>query len=288
MPYRTTRLSEPQFEHDHLRFLTFKSPALKARGDVSLFIPPNIEAAQNLPLVLLLHGVYGSHWSWAMMGGAHRIAMQMIEENQIRPMVIAMPSDGLWGDGSGYVKHEVGDYDRWIMEDVIGCVTENIPALSAQSLLFMGGLSMGGFGALRLGAKYAARFAGISAHSAITHYSQLQLFVEEPLDRYTAHNSEDELSIIYWLQQHKESLPALRFDCGKDDLLVEANRQLHTELTALNIPHQYFEFVGEHNWDYWREHVRDTLLFFEESKSGYTQNQKAKGKGQKSKGRRLI
>lgn len=259
--FRTIRISEPQFEHDNLRFLTFKSPALKARGDVSLFVPPHIEEAQNLPLVLLLHGVYGSHWSWAMMGGAHRIAQQMIEQKRLRPMVIAMPSDGLWGDGSGYVRHDVADYDRWIMEDVVGCVTETLPVLSVKSPLFIAGLSMGGFGALRLGAKYAARFAGISAHSAITHYSQLQQFVEEPLASYTAHNSEDELSILSWLQRNKESLPALRFDCGEDDVLVAANRQLHSDLTTLNIPHSYSEFAGEHNWDYWREHLRDTLLF---------------------------
>jgi putative tributyrin esterase len=262
MPYRNPRLSEPKFERDGLRFLTFKSPALKARGDVALFVPPDIESLRDVPLVILLHGVYGSHWSWAMMGGAHLTARQMIAEKQIRPLVIAMPSDGLWGDGSGYVKHDIGDYERWIMEDVVGCVTEQIPALSAQSPVFLAGLSMGGFGALRLGAKYAAKLKGISAHSAITHYSQLKLFVEESLELYTTHNSEDELSPLYWLQQSKDFLPPLRFDCGKNDLLIEANRQLHTDLTALDIPHQYFEFAGEHNWAYWRAHLRDTLLFF--------------------------
>lgn len=263
MAYRNIRISTPEFEHDYLRFLTFKSPALQARGDVALFIPPHLENVADVPLVVLLHGVYGSSWSWALMGGAHLTARQMIAQQQIRPMILAMPSDGLWGDGSGYVKHQNGDYDRWIIEDVIGCIKETVPAVTEKSPLFIGGLSMGGFGALRLGAKYAAQFTGISAHSAITHYSQLALFVEEPLSMYTANNSENELSILYWLRQNKNQLPGLRFDCGKDDLLIEHNRQLHAELTTTNIPHEYAEFAGAHSWDYWRDHIRDTLLFFD-------------------------
>ncbi len=263
MPYRNVRISLPEFERDHLRFLTFKSPALQARGDVALFVPPNLENTADLPLVILLHGVYGSSWTWAMMGGAHLTVMQMIAQQQIRPMILAMPSDGLWGDGSGYIKHQNGDYDRWIIEDVIGCVKEAIPAITEKSPLFISGLSMGGFGALRLGTKYAARFTGISAHSAITHYSQLELFVEESLAMYTANNSKDELDILFWVRQNQNHLPKLRFDCGKDDLLIEHNRQLHAELTALGVAHEYAEFEGAHSWDYWREHLHDTLLFFE-------------------------
>lgn len=263
MPYRTIRISDPRYERDHLRLLTFKSPALKARGDVAIFVPPNIENTGNIPLAILLHGVYGSHWSWSWGGGVHLTAMEMIAQKQIRPMVIAMPSDGLWGDGSGYVKHDFADYDRWIMEDVIGCVTESIAVIKPQSPIFLGGLSMGGFGALRLGSKYTARIKAISAHSAITHYSQLELFVEEPLSSYTAQNSEEELSILHWLQINKNYLPEIRFDCGKNDLLIEHNRKLHADLEALSISHKYEEFEGEHTWDYWREHVRETLRFFD-------------------------
>jgi hypothetical protein len=33
---------------------------------------PNEAKAESLPLVILLHGVYGSHWAWLFKGGAHR------------------------------------------------------------------------------------------------------------------------------------------------------------------------------------------------------------------------
>src|SRR5438094_425387 len=120
--FHTVEVSDPRYEHDHLRTITLKSPSLKGRGDVTLFVPPGCESAKNLPLVILLHGIYGSHWAWALKGGAHKTALKLIESRAIKPMVIAMPSDGLWGDGSGYFAHDGADFEKWIAEDVVDCV----------------------------------------------------------------------------------------------------------------------------------------------------------------------
>src|SRR5438045_628198 len=120
--FRTIEISDPRFEHDGLREITFKSPSLRGRADVTLWLPPNAEATADLPLVLLLHGVYGSHWAWTRSGGAHRMAGALIEQNEIPPMALAMPSDGLAFDGSGYVAHPDRDFERYIVEEVPACV----------------------------------------------------------------------------------------------------------------------------------------------------------------------
>jgi enterochelin esterase-like enzyme len=228
---------------------------------VTLFVPPGCEEETETPLILLLHGVYASHWAWSLKGGAHLTALELIGQNLMSPVVIAMPSDGLWGDGSGYVPHHTADYERWIMEDVVGCVTEVVPCLSSRSALFIAGLSMGGYGALRLGAKYAGRVRGISAHSSLTHPEQLSRFVEEPRSAYR-HQPENDLDVLHWMKVNKEILPPLRFDCGREDILIEENRRLHRDLAEIGVPHQYFEFAGDHSWPYWSDHIRDTLLFF--------------------------
>ncbi|MBA3514975.1 MAG: esterase family protein [Pyrinomonadaceae bacterium] len=261
--YGNVELSDPQYERDHLRYLTFKSPALKRRGDVTIFVPPGCERKDRLPVVMLLHGVYGSHWSWSMKGGAHLTALNLIEKQLIEAIVLCMPSDGLWGDGSGYIAHAEADYEGWIMEDVIGCVTKVIPCIDSRSLLFIAGLSMGGYGALRLGAKYAEKVAGFSGHSSITDPNQLATLVEEPLAFFGETLEREDARLLYWMKRQRESLPPFRFDCGTSDALIEKNRELHQALFALNIPHQYFEYEGGHDWDYWREHIADTLIFFD-------------------------
>jgi putative tributyrin esterase len=260
--FRTVRVSDPRYERDHLRHVTVKSPALRSRGDLSLFVPPQAEGLRAVPLVVLLHGVYGSHWSWALSGGAHLTALALIEAGRIRPVVIAMPSDGLWGDGSGYLSQAAADYEKWIVEDVVEAAAEAAPCVDARARFFIAGLSMGGYGALRLGAKHAARVAAISGHSSITHPRQLSQFVEEPPAAYGPVVTSEDADVLHWMTRNRESLPPLRFDCGTEDQLIGENRALHRRLNALGVAHAYEEFPGAHSWDYWREHLADTLLFF--------------------------
>lgn len=258
--FRTTEVSDPKFESDNLRFITVKTNNLKGRGDICVFVPP-IENAENLPLVLLLHGVYGSAWVWSQKAGVHITAWELMQKGIIKPMVIAMPSDGLWGDGSGYLSHNQKDFEKWIVEDVPNAVIENIPSVSKTSDLFISGLSMGGFGALRLGIKYPEKFKAISAHSAITDIEQMHMFVEEGMENYKQ-IPEEENSVIGLARKHNAALPRIRFDCGTEDSLLEANRALHQQFQESKIKHTYQEFPGAHEWSYWQDHVKDTLLFF--------------------------
>ena len=257
--FHTVEISDPAYEHEGLRVVTVKSPALGRRGDVSVWAS---EKKQIRILLILLHGVYGSHWAWSLKGGVHRTAQRMLSADEIEPMVIAMPSDGLGRDGSAYLKHLLAeDAERWIVDEVPAIARLAAPALRADAKMVIGGLSMGGYGALRLGAKYAGLFSGISAHSAITKISEMAELAEEPLSEYLQSGPREELSPIYWLCKHRRTLPELRFDCGIADKLIEGNRALHEALQAEGIAHTYEELPGGHEWSYWQRHVEKTLRF---------------------------
>ena len=259
--FRTIELSDPAYEQDGLRFLTIKTPNLSGRGNICLYVPEVAEDVTNLPIYILLHGVYGSAWVWAMKGGAHKSAAKLMQEGVIRPAIIAMPSDGLWGDGSAYFSHHQKNFDRWITEDVPTAVRETIPCAGPASPLCIGGLSMGGYGALMLGSRFPEKFWAISGHSSITCLDQMRLFVEEPLSAYTAASQLPNVVDAMTINQGK--LPAIRFDCGRTDELIIANQQLHRELTDLGVTHVYEEYSGGHSWPYWQEHVEKTYRFFD-------------------------
>jgi enterochelin esterase-like enzyme len=120
---------------------------------------------------------------------------------------------------------------------------------------------MGGYGALRTACRHHLRFRAVSVHSSITVLEEMKLFVEEDLVHYRQLTVEEE-NCISLIRTHRQQLPSLRFDCGTEDALIEGNRRLHNQLTAENIPHTYEEFPGGHQWPYWQEHVKDSLLFF--------------------------
>lgn len=260
MSFRTVELSDPRFEQEGLRQVTVKSPALGQRADITVFATRGAEKLENVPLVLLLHGVYGSHWAWALKGGAHRTAARLHSEGRIGPMVLAMPSDGLWGDGSGYLAHRTQDFERWIIDDVPAAAALAAPCVGKDSPLCITGLSMGGFAALRLAAKHSGRFTAASAHSSATHFEQLKSYVEEPVSSFTA--LEEDRCVLDTFLRSKGPFPEIRFDCGTEDPLLEYNRTLHAALVAHGIPHTYEEFPGGHEWPYWERHMEKTLLFF--------------------------
>lgn len=242
-------------------FVTMYSPALRRRADITLFVPPG-EQNCALPLLILLHGVYGSHWNWAVLGNVPGIATEMMKVGSIGPIAIAMPSDGLWGDGSGYVVHRDLDAESWIMEGVPASVRGVCPGLQAERL-YLAGQSMGGFGALRLGAKYAGRVGGISAHSAVTCLADLMPHVAQQLKEYKAAGKRD-TDLLHWMRRNQAQLSPIRFDCGTEDGLINSNRALHKELIKLDISHSFEEHPGGHDWAYWQQHIRATLRFVSE------------------------
>lgn len=254
----TIEISDPTYERDNLRYLTVKSKALKKRADVTLFVPKG----DIKGIIILLHGVYGSHWAWSLSGGVHETTQRLIDECRVEPMLLIMPSDGLFGDGSAYLPHQTENYEDWIVSDLKDLIYEIQPELQPDLPLFISGLSMGGYGAMRLGAKYPQVFTSFSGLSSITEFSQLKQFLENEDDTILKENVLAEESTLQWILANKNLLPLFRFDCGRDDILIEANRKLHETLIENEIPHIYEEYPGAHEWPYWQKHIVDTILFF--------------------------
>ncbi|MEP1445206.1 MAG: alpha/beta hydrolase-fold protein [Paraglaciecola sp.] len=252
--------SNPKYSRDNTMTLTLNSTHIGGRQDVTVYNP--YSQARDLPVVILLHGVYGNNWVWMDLGGAHFVYEQLRQQG-LSEFVLVMPSDGGIWEGSAYLPlQDQGNFEKWIVEDVLEGVQTTVDAVSKHSNLYISGLSMGGYGALRLGAKYASKFNGISAHSAITKVADLRLFTETPLAKYQT-LEEHESDIVYWCKKNQAQLPPLRFDCGKQDQLLSSNQQLAAAFTDANILHRFTEYDGGHEWLYWHQHLKTTLCFFD-------------------------
>ena len=256
MTFLTTELSDPRFEVEGLRQATVSSPALGRRGDCTFWAPPN--AAGPLPLIVLLHGVYGSHWAWASKAGAHRIAASLIGSGELPPLALAMPSDGLFGLGSGYVSHAAGDFRAWILDEIPLLAATALEGVGTDAPLALAGLSMGGFGALLLGARNAERVRAAAGMSSITDFAQMRFFVGD-ISGYDV--ATEDRSVLDAIVANRDRLPALHIDCGDADPLIEPNRALHAALLDAGVPHDYVEHPGGHEWPYWEAHLRAALQF---------------------------
>lgn len=252
--------SDPVLTEKNLTLLTVHASSLKGRGNVSVYNTDSTK--KDIPVVILLHGVYGNNWVWMHLGGVHRVYEQLRAEQKINDMLLVMPEDGSYYCGSGYLPLTNGlNAENWIVDDLLKSLRNSFDNVTEKSNIYLAGLSMGGYGALRLGAKYPELFAGISAHSSITQLSEMSSFVNEPLSIYQCSDN-NESNIMYWMKKNKTQLPPLRFDCGIDDKLYAGNVAFHKQLEMESIKHQFNTYNGGHEWSYWNEHVATSLKMF--------------------------
>ncbi len=254
--FLTTELSDPATPLNGLRFMTVKSKALGHRADLTLYATAGVTAES--PVILLLHGVYGSHWAWAAKGAAHLTAEALVAERVLPPVILCMPSDGLWGDGSGYVAHRTQDFEAWALEEAPAAA--RLAYGTGPSPLLVCGLSMGGFAALRFAGKHPARIAAASAHSALTRIEQIDGLIAESRAGWS--DAPADRCVLSALRNAPGALPPFRFDCGVEDAYLDANRELHDTLSAAGIAHGYAERPGGHEWSYWQRELAESLRFF--------------------------
>ncbi len=214
--------------------------------------------AGPFPVFYLLHGLSDDYTIWQRNTAIERYSAAY-------PMIVVMP-DGYRGF---YTDNDAGPaYAKYIGEELPEVIERTFHARTDRAGRCIGGLSMGGYGALRVGLGYPERYASINSHSGaldVRRYSQVngplpgpaatQVFGADPTG--TPHD------LVFLAQRAKAAgqLPKIRIDCGTEDFLLEANRYYHGELNRLNIPHEYEEFPGSHEWGYWDLHVREALAF---------------------------
>lgn len=258
--FRTVESSDPDLAPAGFTFCSVQSEALGRRADVVFY---NADGrSEDVPMIVLLHGVYGSAWSWAFQGGAHATYEKLRKANEIGEFALVMPSDGLYGDGSGYINRAAGRFEDWIAFDVIELARRQITSMTENSNIYIAGLSMGGYGALRLGALNPSTFHAISAHSAICHLADFKHFTNEDISADLL-DSNDTLSLADLLISNAARLPAIRFDCGEEDILRDSNDRLAASLAEAGITHTYETLPGGHDWTYWSDAVERSFRFFD-------------------------
>lgn len=224
--------------------IEFYSPAMGQHVTYSLYLPDVGEGP--FPVLFQLHGLTDSHATWINHSNIARYAAGF-------PLAIAFPDTGT-GAYLNWVGHErIGkrNYEDLIITDITNHLKRHLNVTDGPWAI--GGLSMGGYGSMRLGLKYPDRFASIWSHSSKFEWEGVVA-----ADQFVDPNDTD-------VRHHARALvgspqnPVITFDCGTDDELLGESRRFDQYLTELGIDHTYNEHSGGHEWDYWDTHVQAAL-----------------------------
>ncbi len=233
--------------------LRWFSGALDRMTAATLIVPETMPGP--FPVFYLLHGLADDHTAWMRQTSIVRYA-------ESYPFMIVMVEGGR----SYYTDAPQGDaYETAIVRDLIPYVDRTFHTDPRREARVVGGLSMGGYGALKLALGHPDLFYSAVSHSC----SRALTWTHEPFQpepkftRVFGRDPRGGCNDLFALAERIDRglLPALRIDCGTEDPLLAGNRQFHRHLETLGIPHEYAEFSGGHAWDYWDQRIQESLRF---------------------------
>ena len=248
--------------------LTVHSQALVTETEVLVVIPDSIKkwadadgsCAGRCPTLYLLHGMSDDHSIWHRHTSIERYAND-------HGLIVVMPTTYLGFYTDMYLGE---DYWRYISEELPAICRSLFPQMSpSREDTFAAGLSMGGYGALKLGLRAPHVFswaAGLSSACDVVKISK-----EESLGRKgymeDVFGSKDEVEGSFndlfaaAEDMAKGDGPVTQFFmwCGTEDFLYEQNIRFRDHLNKLGLPLHYEECPGDHQWKYWDEKIKAVL-----------------------------
>ncbi len=290
---------------------SFRAEALGVDKPYLVYLPAGYDAAteRRYPTIYMLHGLGGNQGNWIESGALDRAA-----DGLGLQAIVVMPD----GDASFYADWASGEdreacairgnpfnrgeqadaycvatpaYETYVVRDLIAHVDATYRTAATRASRGIGGLSMGGFGALALAMRHRDTFAAAASHSGVDSlfyagpfpYQRGQVVLLDDvkswgrdMDPFGSHvrrifggdlarwRDHDPVTLAQGLAPGDL---ALYLDCGTDDGFQLHNhaQYLHDVLLDRGIAHDWYLGPGRHDFGFWKSRIDDSLGFFARS-----------------------
>ncbi len=251
--------------------MRYHSDTLKTGVTVNVIIPEtaktligmDVKAEGSYKTLYLLHGLSDDNTIWMRRTSIERYAAEY-------GIAVVMPNVGR----NWYVDTAYGaKYFTFVSEELPKVCRGFFKGMSdKREDNLIAGLSMGGYGAVKIALRYPEQFGGCASLSGafdIFHPRRLKIFDEWQgifgFDMQDPEELRGSVHDVYALAQKNSdagiTFPKMYLWCGESDFLLDANREFYTLLNDLQVEHAYEESEGSHTWKWWDLHIQDALRY---------------------------
>lgn len=213
----------------------------------------------SFPVVYLLHGWSGAYTDWI-----NKVPVLKDYADKLDIMIVC-PEGGY---SSWYFDSPVDSairYETFIASEVPQFVDGHYRTKKNRRFRAITGLSMGGHGAFFIAFRHPGFFGACGSMSGAVELNAMKTkydIMKRIGDTVTNAANWVNYSVDHIIENYPKDSLRIIFDCGTDDPFYKINHALHEKMLQLNIPHDYIERPGGHNWPYWYNAVKYQLLFF--------------------------
>ena len=234
-----------------LRDVTFRSAALSRDMQYRVILSLTAKPGQRLPVVYLLHGGGGGFRDWSNYSDVAHYAES--------GLILVMP-EGAYSYYTNAVNPPQDRYEDYIVKDLIADVESKFPAATGRSNRAIVGVSMGGFGAVKVALHHPEQFifaGGISSavdvpRRAFTlkRLSQSRHY-EAIFGSSGSQTRRDNDPFALVRTTTPEAAPYFFLTCGEQEGLLPANREFAALLGQRQFRFELHTVPGNHDWNQW-------------------------------------
>jgi S-formylglutathione hydrolase FrmB len=241
-----------------------------------VMLPSSYEKeTKKYPVLYFLHGL-GENEQALMRSGGWGLIEELPREHKAGDFIMVAPE----GRGTFFINSADGHnrYNDFLITEFLPFIETHYRIIRTRKSRGVTGLSMGGYGALRLAFAHPELFGSVSAQSAalITESpAQLNADLKDagPLVGLLGSVFGNPIDVAHWKQNNPFELArknqiqiktqAIYINCGdQDDYGFEVGAtQLHKQLTAEGVHHEFHLYPGRHSADYFLSHLGETIEF---------------------------
>lgn len=244
------------------------SVTLQTQTDIRVILPTSdahwndgscYAADKRYQVLYLLHGATGDCTVWSRYSNIERYAQQ-----HRLAIVCASAGNSFYAD----MAHG-GKYMTFMLEELPTFIRHTFPVSPRRADTFIAGISMGGFGALRLALEKPERFScAASLSGAVDVIAMSKMYADDSSGGFSdmfapadlLPGCDNDLPVLAGkLLESGRPLPRLYQCCGTEDFLYQINLAVRNRFQALKLDYTYDESAGMHDWDYWDVQIRKVL-----------------------------
>ncbi|WP_305985880.1 alpha/beta hydrolase family protein [Roseibium sp. MMSF_3544] len=265
---------------DQVTKATLKAPAI----EYDIYLPDAALAeGVRLPVIYFLHGFGASGEEWQHAGELPKVLDRLIATGAIAPLIAVMPNAGK----SWYIDSArfggPGDYESAIVRGLVEEIDGRYPTVPKAASRGLAGISMGGYGALRLAFKHPEVFGAVAALSPGLFKKDGLSWQHGPEEarlakrqHWYANTFGSPFDLGYYIAESPFSyaetassaadLPRVLLAVGDDDFFgsYDGTVEMFLELRQLGQKPELRVGNGCHNWAFWRSILPDTVRFFDD------------------------